>query len=151
MVCGATITYDNGAKVCTSFITNIGEDKIYCCARLYERIKAIDLQNVRMKSNKQPKYDYPNNVVNAARLQYISNHGVDLRIKSQDTHFIRAIDIQKKHGKALFGRGFLLSEKAAAEKAAAEKAAAEKAAAEKANAIIWELSDRELKIIKELG
>ena len=141
VVCGVTITYDNGAKVSTSFVTNLGDDKIYCCARLCKKIKEIDLQNVRMKSNKPPIYDYPHNVVNAARLQYISNHGVDFRVKAQDTHFIRSIDAQKKHGKTLFGGGFLLSEKAAAEKAAAEKA----------NAIIWEMSECEKKIIANLG
>ncbi len=43
------------------------------------------------------------------------------------------------------------AEKAAAEKAAAEKAAAEKAAAEKAAAQRFELSERELQIIKGLG
>ena len=54
-------------------------------------------------------------------------------------------------GKTIFGGGLLLSEKAAAEKAAAEKAAAEKAAAEKAAAHIWELSERERKIVASLG
>ena len=44
---------------------------------------------------------------------------------------MRALDAQKDKGKAIYGGGFLLSEKAAAEKAAAEKAAAEKAAAER--------------------
>ena len=50
--------------------------------------------------------------------------------------------------RADFGGGFLLSEKAAAEKAAAEKAAAEKAAA--AAAHVWELSDREWEIVRQL-
>ena len=42
--------------------------------------------------------------------------------------------------RADFGGGFLLSEKAAAEKAAAEKAAAH----------VWELSDREWEIVRQL-
>ena len=41
----------------------------------------------------------------------------------------------------IFGGGYLLAEKAAAEKAAAEKAAE----------TVWELSDREIEIIKNLG
>ena len=53
---------------------------------------------------------------------------------------------QKEADKALYGGGFLLSEKAAAEKAAAEKAAAEKAAATR-----WPLSERERAIIKRLS
>ena len=75
--------------------------------------------------------------------------------------FVRALDAQRAHKKAIFGGGFLLSEKstaeklkaekAAAEKAAAEKAAAEKANAEKVGAEVWGLSDRELEIIRELS
>jgi type IV secretion system protein VirB9 len=50
------------------------------------------------------------------------------------------IIIRKKHKKTLFGSGFLLSEKVAAEKVAAEKEIK----------IIWELSPKELEIIKSL-
>ena len=49
--------------------------------------------------------------------------------------------ITKATGKAIFGGGYLLSEKAAAEKAAAEKA----------NAIEWELSESEKRIVASLG
>ena len=94
-----------------------------------------------------PKYNYPQNVCSAARLQYISRHGVELKIRAQDTCFIRALDAQKQaEGRAIYGAGFLLSDSAAAEKAAAEKAAAEKA-----NVRTWELSERELQIVAGLG
>ena len=56
------------------------------------------------------------------------------------------MDEQRENGKAIYGGGFILSEKAAAEKAAAEKEAAEKAAAKK-----WELSEREREIVRNLG
>ena len=69
-----------------------------------------------------------------------------LRICPKDAVFLRALDAQKTMNRAIYGGGFLLSEKAAAEKAAAEKAAAEKAAAH-----IWELSDREKALVKSLG
>lgn len=46
----------------------------------------------------------------------------------------------------LYGGGFLLSDRAAAERAAAERAAAERAAAFK-----YELSERELAIVKEMN
>ena len=81
----------------------------------------------------------------------LSKYGQTLRIRGEDVLFIRALDEQRKDGKAIYGGGFLLSEKAAAEKAAAEKAAAEKAAAEKATAVVWRLSDRERALIQGLG
>lgn len=77
-------------------------------------------------------------------LCYMAAHGVSLEISERDAHFIRALDAQKASGKGLFGSGFLLSEKAAAEKAAAEKVRV-------CNTNVWELSDREKKIVAGLG
>ena len=135
------IVFENGAKVNLGFVTNIGEYRIYCCPRLHDKLEEINSENQRKLTNSVPKYDYPHNVVNAARLGYISAHGTDMRIKARDARFIRAMDAQRQHGKSIYGGGFLLSEKAAAEKAAAERA----------NAIVWELSEHEMKIISELG
>lgn len=84
-------------------------------------------------------------------MQWCVERGVSMRFKKEDIYHIGGLDSQKPHKKSIFGSGFLLSEKAATEKAAAEKAAAEKAAAEKDNIIIWELSEREMEIIKSLG
>ena len=152
IVCAATVTYENGAKVNTSFITNMGEWKIHCAPELQDAIMAADDAVQQAGKTEIPKYNYPQNVCSAARLQYISRHGVELKIRAQDTCFIRALDAQKQaEGKAIYGAGFLLSDSAAAEKAAAEKAAAEKAAAEKANVRTWELSERELQIVAGLG
>ena len=144
------VTFDNGAKVNLGFVTNFGKDKIYCCPRLHDRIEAIEMENQRALTKSVPKYDYPHNVVNAVRLGYLSEHGIELRIKAQDARFIRQMDAQRKQGKCVYGGGFLLSEKAA-EKVAAERAAAERAANENANAIVWELSEREMEIIAGLG
>ena len=80
-----------------------------------------------------------------------SKYGIEYRVKKTNSEIIRQLDSQKESGKAIFGSGFILSEKAAAEKAAAEKAAAEKAAAEKAAVIKWDLSDEEKAIIERLA
>jgi hypothetical protein len=86
-----------------------------------------------------------------SKVAYMVEKGVSFRVSKNDAKHCKGLDDQKKHKKAMFGGGFLLSEKAAAEKAAAEKAAAEKAAAEKENVIIWQLSNREKSIINNLG
>ena len=151
VICGLTIMYDNGASVDTSFVTNMGQYKIMVAPDLYEAIKAADDENRKEVTKSLPKYDYPDHVLTAARIQRIAKYGQSLRIRAEDCAFIRALDSQRGAGKAVFGNGFLLSEKAAAEKVAAEKAAAEKAAAEKAGAKIWELSEREKEIIRRLG
>lgn len=103
-------------------------------------------KNLKKLHRELPKYSYPDEVLTATMLCYMTAHGVSLEIGGSDAHFIRALDAQKASGKGLFGSGFLLSEKAAAEKAAEEKAAAEKD-----DTYIWELSERELEIVAGLG
>lgn len=141
VICGLSIMYDNGASVDTSFVTNMGQYKIMVAPDLYEAIKAADDENRKEVTKSLPKYDYPDHVLTAARIQRIAKYGQSLRIRAEDCAFIRALDSQRGAGKAVFGGGFLLSEKAAAEKAAAEKAGAK----------TWELSEREKEIIRRLG
>ena len=151
VACCVGVTYENGANVSTSFVTNLGNKKIVASAELRELIEEANKENLRKMHKELPKYSYPDEVLTATMLGYMAAHGTSIEIEAKDVHFIRALDSQKESGKGLFGSGFLLSEKAAAEKAAAEKAAAEKAAAEKIDTNIWELSDREREIVKSLG
>jgi hypothetical protein len=151
VACGAGVTYENGANVNTSFVTNLGDKKIIASAELREIVEEVNKENLRKLHKELPKYSYPDEVLTATMLCYMAAHGTSLEIEEKDTYFIRALDSQKESGKGLFGSGFLLSEKATSEKAAAEKAAAEKAAAEKVDTNIWELSEREREIVKSLG
>ena len=118
---------------------------------LYEAVKAADEENRKQNRTELPKYSYPDYVVTAAGLQYLSKHGVQFSASLSETERISALDMQKEYGKAIFGNGYLISEQKAAEKAAAEKAAAEKAAAEKATAYKWDLSEREKEIVRRLS
>ena len=150
IICGAAVTYENGANVNTSFLTNLGNVKINVAGDLTTAIERENKKNAaKAKKTPVPRYDYPQTVATAAKLGKIAKRGINLRIGREDVAFIRALDAQRVHKKALYGAGFLLSEKAAAEKAAAEKAAAEKAVAKEAT--IWELSTREKQIIQQLG
>ena len=150
VACGCTVVYENGASVNTSFVTNMGGNKIVAAADLRGILDGENKKNLKKLHRELPKYSYPDEVLTATMLCYMTAHGVSLEIGGGDAHFIRKLDAQKASGKGLFGSGFLLSEKAAAEKAAAEKAAAEKAAAEKDDTHIWELSERELEIVAGL-
>ena len=145
IVIGGGITYENGAEVSTAFITNLdNENRFRIEPELYQLIKEKNDKNT--KSVELPNYDYPDNVIVPGQIQKIAKYGQALKIKKTDCVVISELDEQKAEGKDIYGKGLLLSEKAAAEKAAAEKAAAEKAAAR-----VWKLSDRELKIVKRLG
>ena len=149
--CGCAITYENGAKVNTSFVTNLERCQVRSAPSLYQMVKEQNDINEKAKTKELPKYKYPDHVLTAAAAYQFSRYGVEFWLEKEDCFFTRALDAQASVGKTIFGGGFLLSEKAAAEKAAAEKAAAEKAAAEKAAATVWELSKREKDIVRNLG
>lgn len=145
----APIIYENGANVNTGFVSNLfGDIRVMTAPELRSRIVAA----YKSENTQLPRYRYPNNVTSAALLGKIAPH-VDFKVRASECRFISRLDSQKG-GSGIFGGGVLLSNEKAAEKAAAEKAAAEKAAAEKAaerEAIVWELSDRERRIIEELS
>ena len=146
IVTASSITYENGADIGTSFVTNLDNYRLRSCPELAKRIKAANAENLKAMKKQMPKYQYPCEVITAAALGYLAVHGEELKILPEDCYFVRGIDSQKATGKALFGAGYLLSERAAAERAAAERAAAERAAATK-----WTLSEREQAIIRQLG
>ena len=133
IVTGANVIYENGASVNTSFVTNMwGDDLITVDGDFRARIEDACVR----KKKALPKYQYPNNVISAALLQKVCRPGIRFSIKKADAIPVKKLDNQRGNG--IFGRGYLLSSKAAAEKAAAEKA------------ILFKLSPRELRIIEEL-
>ena len=142
----ANITYDNGAKVATSFWTNMEDGyRLRTAPGLYKKLKAIE--DERKAANAMPKYTYPDYIVTAAMATKFTKYGIEYNVRTEDSVLVNKMDAQKAIGHCgVYGGGLLLSEKAAAEKAAAEKAAAEKR-----DAIVWALSDREREIIKNLG
>lgn len=134
--CGVAVTYENGAIVNTSFITNLDEQyRIRTAPDLYKKVDEADKLNRRRGKKELPKYEYPDHVITAARAYQYGQHGVDFRVRKQDCRKIHALDAQKEHGKTIFGSGFLLTGKAAAEKA---------------KATYWPLSERERAMIAEM-
>ena len=123
----------------------LGDIKIIGVPSLYKKIK-----NLYKNSSPLPKYAYPINVLTVSDVQYCVEKGVEIKIMKSEAKHVRCLESQKKHKKAIFGSGFLISDKAAAERAAAERAAAERAAAERADFIVWELSEKEKEQIKLL-
>ena len=150
--CGVQITYDNGAQVNTSFLTNLEPDDIQVrtVPELYRLVKAADDETRKAAAVELPKYVYPDCVLTAAAAYRLSKYGVAYTLRRGECLRIPALDAQRREGKSVFGSGFLLSSRAAAERAAAERAAAERAAAERAAATFWQLSAREKAMIEYL-
>ena len=142
--CGVQITYENGAQVPTSFVTNMDDPelRVRTAPALYRAVKDANEKNLQENKKTLPRYEYPNQIITAAMVQRWCKYGVEYRLKVSDSLPISALDAQKSRGLSIFGNGFILGSSAAAERAAAERAAAERAAAER-----WELSDAEREMV----
>lgn len=141
IVCHSSITYENGASVNTSFVTNLDTDGTVAESNpeLSDAINAKDEELQKAKKPTLPKYEYPDHVITAAKLNWYAAHHTPFKINARDCCFVSHLDAMGDKG--IFGGGLLLSERAAAERAAAERAAATK----------WRLSERELRIVQMLG
>ena len=141
------VTYANGAVVNTSFITNLEPKdlRFRTCPTLYTAVKnAVD--KIKAKTVKKlPKYYLPLFVAQSARLIPYSRYGIEYSVKKSESVFISRLDSQIESKKAIFGGGYLVSERCAAER---EKAEREKAKREKAER---EKAEREKDIVKNLG
>ena len=144
IVTSAPIIYENGANVNTDFVSSLfGDIRVMTAPELRRRI----VEACKSAKSQLPKYRYPDSVTSPALLGKIAPY-VDFVVRADECRFISRLDSQKGCA-SIFGGGALLSNAKAAEKAAAEKAAAKKAA--ERESIVWELSDRERRIIEGLS
>lgn len=129
-----SIVYENGAVVNTSFLTNLSpEIRVEGSVDLYRLM--CKAQNKAQNPDK-PKYEYPPEVVSAARIARLVRFGVNYKISTRESIFIRELDAQKPFGKSIFGGGLLLSSKQATEMK---------------QATVWTLSQREQELVNRLG
>ena len=140
IICGVTITYENGASVATSFVTNLEDCAFRSSPTLYEKIKTANEENLRQGRKELPKYSYPLSVITSSMMTNFSRYGIDFEVAKDECFFVRQLDSQKESKKGLFGGGYLISERKRAEREKAEREKAE----------VWELSERELTIIHGL-
>lgn len=104
VVCKNSVIYENGASVNTSFLTNLGEWKIRTAPELNNALKEC-----QKTENPLPKYDYPPNVISAARLAPYTAR-LDIKVRPDECEYI---DSLKECKNRIFGGGILLSDEAA--------------------------------------
>ena len=134
--CGVGITYENGASVNTSFLTNLEDAQVHTYPELYKAIEKANAYNEKLTKKTLPKYAYPDEIITAAMVARWCKYGIEYVLNREDCERIRTLDAQRKVGKSIFGNGYILSERAAAERAAAER---------------WKLSARERNIVRRLS
>lgn len=135
------ITYENGAKVGTAFVTNLPSPYVLMTAPdLAQLIKEADNQRPKAKF---PVFDFPPNLITSARLNKIAQF-VCFRVRRTEARFVRTIG---KDRKLLYGGGLLISSAQAAKAAKAAKVAK---AAKAVQAVKYELTPEEQAIVAEL-
>ena len=150
---GVTVTYANGANVCTSFLTNLEPKDIRFRSepRLYAAVREANDKFLEGIKKRVPKYKYPKYIIQTPFLSVLSRFGIDFVAKVEDTQPIDQLDAQKEQGKAIFGKGYIISDQLLAEREKAEREKAEREKAEMEEVTAWPLSDRERAIIAQLS
>ena len=153
LVVGVDITYENGAEITTSFITNLEPEyiRMKTSPSLYKAVQEANAKNRQEQKKQFPKYAYPMSVVSAAAIYPYNKYDIEFIIPRDESIRIPALDSQQKSKKKIFGGGLLISDRLKAEREKAEREKAEREKAEREKAEQWELSEREKEIIKSLN
>lgn len=150
--CCTAITYENGASINTSFLTNMETGiAVRTLPKLNEAVNAANEENLAKIKRHNHKYSYPSEVITAAMVSRWSCLGVDFSVRTDECMKISALDAQREEGSSIYGGGYLLSEAAAEAAASAEINAAAKARANGMESKAWTLSEREREIVASLG
>ena len=154
IVASADITYENGAKVKTSFVSNLfGDIKVLGAPELRQKIKKVQDRG----KTSLPRYCYPDNVLTVSDVSKIVERGESIKIMKNEVDFCRTLDHQREHKKTIFGSGFLISDEVAKrykqtmEKAIEKEVRNKIEKKQKEKPLKWNLSEKELEIIKSLA
>ena len=141
--CGVAITYENKAEVSTSFITNLEPSSIRFRSEpsLYRVVKKANDKNLQNIRKQLPKYSYDHHIITSTFVAALSRLGIEFSVPVLESEIINHLEAQKESGKAIFGKGYIVSDRVFAEREKAEREKAER----------WELSEKELAIVQRLN
>ena len=88
-----------------------------------------------------PKYSYDHHIITSTFVGALSRLGIAFSVPVAESEPISQLESQKASGKAIYGKGYIVSEQVFAEREKAEREKAER----------WELSPKEKDIIRRLS
>lgn len=149
IVVGCGITYENGANVKTSFVTNLEPHSIRMKTEpeLFAIVEKINKENVAKK--KPPTIQLPANVLTSSRIHKLNDVGLYLEIPRAESIYIRKLDEQ--HKTDIYGAGLLVSDRIADKYIQLAQRRLSIREQYTAPDHIWHLSDREQELITELN
>lgn len=119
---GVDITYENGAAVNTSFVTNLEpyETRVKTVPSLYEAVSKANKTNLAIAKKQCSKIIYPPGLITIGMIYSYSKYGIVFTIPRTESMRISALDAQRP-SKGIFGGGWLISQEVQAEQKAAEQ------------------------------
>ena len=125
----------------TDFLTNLDAAKVRTAPALTRALK--EARKAQQAKNKLPVYQYPVECLTWSKVASLAERYIDFKLMPKECRSIRALDTQRPHKKAIYGAGLLIGE------AAQERY---KTAMHNYNreTYVWQLSEREKEIVKNL-
>ena len=151
--CTLAVIYENGASINTSFLTNLEPRSIRfrSAPKLQEMVQEGIDEFTKTLKKQLPKYSYPPHIVTSSWVGILSRLGIEFSVPVAESEGISGLDSQKASGKAIYGKGYIVSDRVKAEREKAEREKAEREKAEREKTERWTLSERELAIIEKLN
>ena len=116
ILCNYTVTYENGAKVVTSFVTNMMPGVLFHYdADLYAAIKSADKEFTSMIKKKTDVLTLPDNIVSSARLGKYCGGSQSWSIRHDQAQSIKKVAMEKDGivvTKLIFGGGYFINDAA---------------------------------------
>jgi hypothetical protein len=149
--CTLAVIYENGASVNTSFLTNLEPSSVRfrSAPKLQSMVQEGIDEFAKTLRKSLPKYSYPPHIITSTWVGILSRLGIEFSVPVNESEGISGLDSQKPSGKAIFGKGYIVSDAVKAEREKAEREKAEREKAERWER--WELSEREYAIIDKLN
>ena len=112
------VLYENGASVNTSFLTNLEDRSIRfrSAPKLYAMVSEGVDEFTRTLRKSLPKYSYPPHIITSAWVGALSRLGIEFSVPVAESEGISGLDAQKEAGKAIFGKGYIVSDAVKAER-----------------------------------
>lgn len=99
-----TLAYDNGAKICTSFLTNLEpEPAVFTSKELKD-----DLEETQQKKKNCIQNIYPRGCYTASHLSIASDKGVDVYIKYSKDDVVKAMRDEEGNEVQMYGAAILV-------------------------------------------
>lgn len=97
---GGSITYHNGAQICTSYVTSEGDFDLECDP---DFIQAIEDAVPTKPKKKLTKYRYPDNVVSTAWVLMMAARRIPFTFRKGECRFVKNLDCLRAIGKSAYG------------------------------------------------